>query len=248
MSDWRDDRDFAYGIFRDDIGDQKWMTEFNYGAIRDVIGDSQWQTNYDRGVFESDRDYDYTKEQNANKTAYDKAMDMLAAGVMPESSMLSAAGLTASQANTLLEAAKVKGSSGGGSGGGGGYKPKLSASAVLDALESGIVNDETLQAYKYYYGQDYEKAKDPAELEESRLYESVNDLGVGPVTANFVLELKQYGGVVENKDGTVAWADGWDATNYKEKLEAAKRREELLGGDTLPYPTDLTNVFDRFKN
>lgn len=161
MSDWRDDRDFAYGMFRDDIGDQKWSTELNYGAIRDVIGDSQWQMNYDRGVFESDRNYDYTKEQDTNNTAYDRALELLSAGVMPESSMLSAAGLTNAQASALLETAKAKGGSGGGSGGGGGYKPKLSASAVLDALESGIVNDETTQAYKYYYGQDWNGEPEP---------------------------------------------------------------------------------------
>ena len=131
MSDWRDDRDFAYGMYRDDIGDQKWSTEFNYGAIRDVIGDSQWQQNYDRGVYESDRDYDrdvlesdrdydrgvlesdrdyeYTvgrdnadDSKDAADKAYDRAMDLLSLGVMPEPSVLNAAGLTETQANAIL--------------------------------------------------------------------------------------------------------------------------------------------------
>ena len=35
-------------------------------------------------------------------------------------------------------------------------KPKLTAAQTLAALEKGIVNDETLAAYRYYYGQDWE--------------------------------------------------------------------------------------------
>lgn len=35
-------------------------------------------------------------------------------------------------------------------------KPKLTAAQTLQALEKGIVNDETLAAYRYYYGQDWE--------------------------------------------------------------------------------------------
>lgn len=42
------------------------------------------------------------------------------------------------------------------SGGGGGYKPTLTAAQTLAALKDGVVNDATLKAYEYYYGQEWE--------------------------------------------------------------------------------------------
>lgn len=67
MADWRDDRDFAYGMYRDDIGD------------------SQWQSSFDRDVFESDRDYNYGVGRDAiedsrytEKWEYQLAQDALA--------------------------------------------------------------------------------------------------------------------------------------------------------------------------
>lgn len=68
MSDWRSDRDFAYGAYRDDVADD------------------QWQQSFDRSVYESDRDYDYTlsrdKVEDARydtEWAHQVAQDELAA-------------------------------------------------------------------------------------------------------------------------------------------------------------------------
>lgn len=152
MSDWRDDRDFAYGQYRDDVGDGQWQMNYDRGVFES-------DRDYDRGVLESDRDYDHTVGREtvedgryANETAYDRALELLSGGVMPDASMLSAAGLTSAQANTILANATKPSSTGSSPS----YKPKLSASAVVDALEGGVVNDEMLKAYKYYYGQDWD--------------------------------------------------------------------------------------------
>lgn len=115
MSDWRGDRDFAYGVYRDDVGDGQWQMNYDRGVFES-------DRDYDRGVLESDRDYDHTVGREtiedgryANETAYDRALELLSGGVMPDASMLSAAGLTSAQANTILSnAAKAAKGSGGG--------------------------------------------------------------------------------------------------------------------------------------
>lgn len=66
MSDWENDRNFAYQQYRDDVAD------------------SQWQTSFDRGAFESDRDFNYgvsrdqiEDERYEDELAYDRAQDAL---------------------------------------------------------------------------------------------------------------------------------------------------------------------------
>lgn len=66
MADWRDDRNFAYQQYRDDVADGKWQAGFN------------------RDVLESDRDFDYMVGRDEiedtryeDKLAYDRAQDAL---------------------------------------------------------------------------------------------------------------------------------------------------------------------------
>lgn len=93
MSDWMNDRNFAYGVYRDDIGDDRYKNEWNYNVNRDQIGDKRYE----------------------NEMAYDRALQLLQAGIMPGSDVLTQAGLTASQAAGIL-ADRSKGSSGRSSG------------------------------------------------------------------------------------------------------------------------------------
>ena len=46
------------------------------------------------------------------------------------------------------------------------WKPKLTAAQTLDALEKGVVNDETLAAYKYWYGQDWKSKRSQTVIHE----------------------------------------------------------------------------------
>lgn len=57
MSDWRDDRNFAYNVYRDDISDSQWQqsfdtansqwqTSFDYSAAQDALSNSQYETQY----------------------------------------------------------------------------------------------------------------------------------------------------------------------------------------------------------
>ena len=66
--------------------------------------------------------------------------------------------------NAKLAASSVRYGGGGGSGGGSStksttaedaYKPLLTAAQARDAVQSGVINDETQRAYEYYFGQPY---------------------------------------------------------------------------------------------
>lgn len=49
-----DQRDFDYGMYRDDVADKQWQQQFDYGVSRDQVADSQWQ-----------QQFDYQKQQDA---------------------------------------------------------------------------------------------------------------------------------------------------------------------------------------
>lgn len=129
MSDWRNDRDFAYGMYRDDVGDNKWYDEFdqsvytdlrnyNYGVGRDKVTDAQWDKSFG---LEEDKFADSTKDD-----AWDRAMTIILNGGTPSAELLKAAGMTEAEAQSLkdaqIAAAPAGGSGGGGNGGGSGKK------------------------------------------------------------------------------------------------------------------------------
>ena len=58
----------------------------------------------------------------------------------------------------------------------------------------------------------------------------MNNLGLGPVSASMVEKIANYGGIIEHSDGTVEWAPGWNASNYKSKLEEAKKGNVSIPG------------------
>lgn len=255
MSDWRDDRNFAYDIYRDDISDQRYQSEWWYQVGQDAIANNQWQQTFDHNA-EQDK---ITNDRDADKTAYNKALDLLASGVMPDEAQLTAAGISKEQASeiianqlekdnpaynkawdllgvgvmpddeqlekagiskeqatNILAAYKAQKASSSSSSG---YKPNLSASAVVDALESGIVSDELRKAYKYYYGTDwngdgYVGGKVSPE-------EAILGLNIGSVNDDTILTLANAGAIVEDeKTGKLSWANGWNEKNYQSKLYA----------------------------
>lgn len=115
MSDWQNDRAFAYNKYRDQVGDSQWNQNFNYQAGRDQVNDARYDTEWN---YQVDRDK-LSDARYDSETAYDRAMALLSAGVMPSSDILSKAGLTGIQAAAIIasansaKASKSSGSSGG---------------------------------------------------------------------------------------------------------------------------------------
>lgn len=242
MSDWRDDRDFAYGAYRDDMGDYQWNQNFEYNAGRDFVNDSRY-----------DDEIAYDREQSARDDAYDRAITFLNSGVMPDSSVLQAAGISSAEAERILAAqqldAKSGGSTGGsgtGSGGGGGGNPGAKYTGDADAMQalyraaqsSGIPIQTYIANHYKEYGftsssgladgyaeweetQDAEPTVEEDEGGAELNWNSATDLGIGPVSASYLLELKNAGAIIEDGNGNVYWAPGWDAKNYKARLRGA---------------------------
>lgn len=94
LENWYQDRNFAYNQYRDDMGDYQWNTDFVYGANRDQVADEQFQQSFD---------YQVGRDQAADReAAYDRAMEMIAYGVMPDDELLLQAGMSRETAASML--------------------------------------------------------------------------------------------------------------------------------------------------
>lgn len=131
VSDWYTDYNNAYTDYRDSMGDYKWGTEFNYNAEQNQL-DRDWeqmkwdynvaQDEYEKGLRQ--QEIDTESQRYGNETAYDRAMEMLLMGVMPNSTLLKQAGISDAEAKAMLDKVNVAdlgnavvGSTGGGGGG-----------------------------------------------------------------------------------------------------------------------------------
>ena len=103
VSDYYTDQDFAYNQYRDQVGDWKDDRDFQYGAYRDSVSDSQWAEEMQYQQFQDLLDRNYTTSKDSSEEAYNRAMDLLVNGVMPSESVLTAAGISASEAQGLVK-------------------------------------------------------------------------------------------------------------------------------------------------
>lgn len=126
MGDWENDRDFAYNQYRDDMGDYFNNRDFQYGVERDAVADQHYNQEWDYGL-ERDKVEDGRYGQS---TAYDQAMQWIQMGIMPDASVLEAAGITTKEAqdyiNRVKAAEALRNSGGSGGSGGNGYKGSTS--------------------------------------------------------------------------------------------------------------------------
>ena len=276
MSDWYNDRNFAYNMYRDNVADAQWQQNFNYNAGRDAVADDQWQQTFDYNVSRDavtdsryDQEWDYNTSTNDADNAYKQAMQQLNMGVMPDSSLLKAAGIDSSTAASILAIVRAggtvsnssTGSSSSSSSGGSSSSSSGSSSSGSSGSSSGgsgynngsLSTSQVKELQKYYgvtadglWGANstkaagglsadaawaaYQKASGGSGGEVELNWDSMNALGLGPVSASFVAELASYGGIVEDGKGNVYWANGWNANNYEEKLKAAKSGSFVSSG------------------
>lgn len=126
MSDWENDRNFAWGMYQEDMDNNQWQQQFDHNVNMDNIAvdqwqqsfdaaNDQWQQEFDHTVSEDaikqenrDEEWDYTTGQETSNTAYAKAMELLNAGAMPDAAMLKEAGMTESQAASILAAVRAE--------------------------------------------------------------------------------------------------------------------------------------------
>lgn len=160
-----------YDKYLDDLG--QWNTDrnFQYGAYRDSVEDQRYA---DETAWEREQ-YGNTQSENQKSAAQDRIAAYLAAGgkiADLDQDLIAASGLTTSELSaqekyyTQQAAQKYKSSSGSSSGSSssGSGKPRLTAAQTISALEKGVINDSTLSAYEYWFGQPYEKDGKPAKI------------------------------------------------------------------------------------
>lgn len=107
------ERDYDYGRYTDDRG-------FAYQTSRDNWADQQWKAEYDEAMRQYNEQMQYQQSSDNRKYAYDTAMGMISAGVMPGDQMLADAGLSKADAQAMVSAYLAQAAASGGSGGGGG--------------------------------------------------------------------------------------------------------------------------------
>lgn len=250
MADWRDDRDFAYGVYRDDIAD------------------NQWQTSFDRDVFESDRDYNYGLERDKIEDArYDEewahqvAQDALAQRnwektFAEEQRQFNADySLDASKFNYQKQQDAGDNNPSGGDdtpdNPGGGYDNGSLTKSQVKALQKalGVEQDgyygpatkneakglSADAAYKKYVGSVYSGTNKDGTGAGDQMWDRgsqtdphyvMQSLGLAGVDDKAINELFTYGGLIETSTGSVKWASGWNANNWRKKLT-----DEKIGGD-----------------
>ena len=229
----------AYNRHQNSQNDELNRWQMNYGVNRDMLADQRYedekkleQERYDQSLALDQEDRDYNR-------ALDKAQTLGSAGnfdafralgYSDEEIQSLANAYRTEQARKYSSSVKTE-------------KPYVSPYAKMKEL--GIRTEGEAYAYLVSNGfsdteagnmigaymQSLEAAdtpdvNDPAIVNKFR--DSVNALGIGPITAEETLKLADAGALVENKDGTVAWAPGFNASNYIQKLN-----DNALSGSTL---------------
>ena len=203
--------DTQYSRYRDTMSDWRDDRNFAYNQYRDDMSDYQWGQNFDYNAAADQRDYDYNTSYTEKEDAYNKAMTWLSQGKMPDSATLAAAGISETEASAYIaaiNAASVK-----------------SGDVPIDEKKDVKIEDDVTP-------------KDEGNAGEDDLWSNINALGLGPVSASLVEELYDYGGILENADGSFSWASGWNAQNYEAKLAEAKQNSFVLGSG---YLSELYN-------
>lgn len=171
MQDYYNDKNFAYGMYADSVAQGNWQKNFDYNqavndrnfsynSSQDAIANNWKQTEWDNYTTQQALDnqrYDtqwentlsqqeLSKQQYEQANARELAISILQSGYMPDVATLQAAGISTTDANAMLSAAKdniarsTAKSSGGGGGGNG--SPKKSGDDDVDLASSLGLDDE----------------------------------------------------------------------------------------------------------
>lgn len=119
MNDWYNDRNFAYGMYRDDVGDSQWLTNLDYN-------DYWANKNYDNSNYWANKEFDYNdtwknkewdatqsdKEYDRNlydqESAKDEVWKYIELGITPSAELIAKAGMSESDVNLAVAAVKAE--------------------------------------------------------------------------------------------------------------------------------------------
>ena len=234
MQDWKDDKNFAYGVYKDAVQQNNWETNFdnnNYWANKNFDNENfwanknfDWKDSWKNTEWDADRgDIEYERNQTEQEKAYNKIIDYISMGVTSFSDdELAKAGIDRTKLNQMItqyqleQAAQVKSSGGGGGNKTGGNDKKKTSD---DNNDDGWIPKKT----------DDDSSGSVPVIDEGD--GSANGLGIGPVSYDLLEELALVGAIVGDENGNMYWANGWNNSNYRERLNSFKGYGNLL---TLP--------------
>ena len=132
ISDYYNDRNFAYGVYRDDVADSQWKQtfdnnnywankEWDYNVGRDAIADKRYETEWDYNVGrDAIADSRYEDETSYNRSQYDKELAkedvwrLIKLGVTPSADLIARAGMSEAEVNDAVAKVLSGGSVSGG--------------------------------------------------------------------------------------------------------------------------------------
>ena len=237
MSDWKDDRNFALGVYKDAVAQGNWEKTFDYNSMlgnrdfgyNDFWNNKQWDYNdswknkeweHDIGSEQiEDTRYDANISKEDEDRAYNRISELIARGVTTVAAigpaLIKSAGLTEEAVKQMI-ASKNGGTNT--STGGSGYtgskttdKPKDKTTEDDDAGYIPKTTDDT-----------------PTADEDTSYLKGFDDLGLGRHNNAQLLVTLQNAGAIYEKGDKLYWNKGWNANNYLERLEVAKKFNPTL--------------------
>lgn len=255
MSDWKDDRNFAYGMYQDDVAQNNWQSQFDFNAMidnrdfnyKDYWANKEWdanQTQLDRENSRTDR-----------KDAQDEILTIIESGGTPPAELVEQSGWNQATIDALIlsekEERQKSSTSSSGNGGSGGKSGSGGSSATYADYVTDLQNtcDEEWEEGGFSAVQKtLKEAIDSGNLDQNtynRLYNyyrdkpmsandfklrGVMDLGLNmpAPSEEYILELAELGLVTISDDGLVKWAEGVNKDNYQVLLESQSRLPSLF--------------------
>lgn len=222
MSDFYNDKNFAYGVYKDAVTQGNWQQNFdynqlvddrnfNYGITQDNVTNSWREQDRTDALtqqeLENKRYDDALKREDADKVkqqAREEAYALLELGQMPPSALLEAAGIDEAYAS-----AYIKG---------------IQAELARQTSSSGYTGDQKVYDDKKQFEDDdgYTEDKIVTDVTEHPRYNdgSVEGLGAGMINDATLKQIAAKGGLTTDENGGVYWADGWNAHNWQEKMKS----------------------------
>lgn len=218
MSDWRDDRDFAYGIYRDDVADKQWLTNLDYNdywANKNFDYNDAWANkNFDyndewknKEWDASQADKDLANNRYDRETAEAQLWEFADKGIMPSDELIAASGLNKADVEKYVSAVKAE------------MAKKNTSNSTEKKLPDDNGNDDNNDDDKKKIVDEGDGGEEQKDFNNSNLLNSALSLGLGPsISYDYLDKLVKTGRVIIDAEGNVYWANGYNKDNYRNNL------------------------------
>lgn len=241
MADYKDDRNFAYGVYRDDVEQGNWQKTFDYNAMIDdrnfnynaALNDrdfaynagwdnTKWEASQSQAALENAR---YDREKADEQIEY-----LISLGKTPSAELIAKSSWD--QADINLAVAAVQAGMANNSGGNAVESSSKAEYTDLTDTETEEADSSQMNSIKdtmsLLAGSKVGSIGNGNVVNEgdsetdSTWTKGLTDLGLGLVySPNLLVELAEIGAIYE-LNGTLKWADGWNAQNFQEKMSKTK--------------------------